>query len=80
MKGIIGSGIELVGYADRVAGVVYCRPCGDDGDGVHMERVYSPDVNEDTPDCYSCGEKLDGDAPGDRRMAAWERYYRSASR
>jgi hypothetical protein len=54
-----GSGIVLVGYSDATAGVVYCRPCGDDGDGVWMDAVYSPDVCDDTPPCFSCGARLD---------------------
>ena len=59
-----GSGIALVGYSDTIAGVVYCRPCGKVrdsycGDGVWMEAVYSPDVNEDTPPCFACGVSLD---------------------
>ena len=54
-----GSGIVLVGYSDTDAGVTVCRSCGDDGDGVWMETIYSPDVNEDTPPCDSCGESLD---------------------
>lgn len=54
-----GSGIVLVGYSDTIAGIVLCRDCGDNGDGVHMDPIYSPDVNEDTPACFSCGASLD---------------------
>jgi len=54
-----GSGIVLVGYSDTTAGIVLCRDCGDNGDGVWMEPIYSPDVNEDTPHCFSCDVSLD---------------------
>ena len=59
-----GSGIVLVGYADTVAGVILCRSCGDDGDGVWMDDVHSTDVTDDTPPCDSCGVSLD-EAYGD---------------
>jgi hypothetical protein len=54
----MGSGIVLVGYSDAAAGVVYCRSCGDDGDGVWMDSVYSTDATDDTPPCFSCGVPL----------------------
>jgi hypothetical protein len=54
-----GSGIVLVGYLDTACGVVFCRDCGDHGDGTWMETIYSPDVNEDTPPCSSCDARLD---------------------
>jgi hypothetical protein len=53
-----GSGIVLVGYADTTAGVVFCRDCGDNGDGVWMEAIYSPDLNDEYPPCFSCGGTL----------------------
>lgn len=54
-----GSGIVLSGYADVACGLVFCRDCGDHGDGTWMEAIYSPDVNEDTPPCSSCGAALE---------------------
>ena len=58
-----GSGIVLVGYADTIAGIVMCIPCAKrNNDSPDMDALYSPDVNEDTPLCFSCRAKLD-DAP-----------------
>ena len=54
-----GSGLVLVGYADTTAGIILCRDCGDNGDGMWMEPIYSPDVNDDTPNCFSCDAVLD---------------------
>jgi hypothetical protein len=58
-EGTSGSGIRLSGYVDAEAGVIVCRLCGDNGDGVWMEPVYTPDVNEDTPPCGSCNSRLE---------------------
>lgn len=55
----VGSGIKLSGYVDTEAGVIVCRLCGDNGDGVWMEAIYTPDVNEDTPPCDACGSRLE---------------------
>ena len=50
-----GSGIVLVGYADTIAGIVLCIPCADrNNDSPDMDALYSPDMNEDTPRCFSC--------------------------
>jgi hypothetical protein len=55
-----GSGIVLVGYADTIAGIVLCIPCADrNNDSPDMDALYSPDVNEDTPRCFSCRTSLD---------------------
>jgi hypothetical protein len=55
-----GSGIVLVGYADTIAGIVLCIPCADrNNDSPDMDALYSPDVNEDTPLCFSCRATLD---------------------
>ena len=55
-----GSGITLVGYADTIAGIVLCIPCAKrNNDDDTMDALYSPDVNEDTPRCFSCATSLD---------------------
>lgn len=55
-----GSGIVLVGYADTIAGIVMCIPCAKrNKDDDTMDALYSPDVNEDTPLCFSCATSLD---------------------
>ncbi len=57
-----GSGITLVGYADTIAGIVLCIPCAKrNNDDDTMDALYSPDVNEDTPRCFSCRTSLDGE-------------------
>lgn len=54
-----GSGITLAGYVNTTAGIVLCRACGDNsGEGATMERLYSPDTNEDTPPCFACGATI----------------------
>lgn len=55
-----GSGIVIVGYSDTIAGIVLCIPCADrNNDSYDMDAIYSPDVNDDTPPCFSCGASLD---------------------
>lgn len=55
-----GSGILLVGYSDTRAGIILCIACADrNNDSYDMDAIYSPDVSEDTPPCFSCGESLD---------------------
>ena len=57
-----GSGIVRVGYTDIEAGIILCAGCAaitDPSTLRGMDAVYSPDVNEDTPPCFSCGESLD---------------------
>jgi hypothetical protein len=56
-----GSGIVLVGYSDTALGIVACRDCAERTQGATdtMNPIYSPDVNEDTPHCFSCNVSLD---------------------
>jgi hypothetical protein len=57
-----GSGIVRVGYGDTVAGIILCAACAaitDPSTLRGMETLYSPDVNEDTPACFSCDKRLD---------------------
>ena len=57
-----GSGIVRVGYSDTEAGIILCLRCAaitDQSTLRGMETVYSPDVNEDTPACFSCDKRLD---------------------
>jgi hypothetical protein len=55
-----GSGIVLVGYAHLDGAGVLCVECYHKGLGVwlSMDAVYSPDVSEETPACWSCGRTL----------------------
>jgi len=58
-----GSGIVLVGYSDTAAGIVLCKDCvaiTDQNTLRGMDAIYSPDVNEDTPHCFSCDAVIEG--------------------
>ena len=55
-----GSGIVLVGYVDSRVGIVLCIACADrNNDSYDMDAIYSTDINDDTPPCFSCGATLD---------------------
>lgn len=54
-----GSGITVVGYFDPEALVVYCRTCGDNGDGMFMDAIYSTDLDAETQTCFSCNATLE---------------------
>ena len=60
-----GSGIILLGYADIIAGIVICLDCAHRtrSGSTKWEPMYSPEISEDTPLCFSCGKQLDEPEP-----------------